>query len=264
MSKIQVRDLSVSYGKKQVLKSVSFEVGNGETVGILGANGSGKSTLIKAMCNMLPHSGDCLIDDKDVRKMSAKELAGICSYVPQKSGLSLEMSALDVVLMGFNPKIAVFSQPDENMKKSATRMLETMGLADRVQENYLNLSEGQKQLCILGRALVTESQTVLMDEPESALDVNVRHRIMGIINEWAHERKRSVLAVLHDIDLALNFCDKILLIADGKCADIIDCKGDELGVMERKLKLVYGEVCLKEISDYHGKKHLVMLKEDEV
>lgn len=258
---ITIKALSTSYGKRLVLDSISFETKSGEILGILGENGSGKSTLIKSICNILPHKGSCSCDGKSIENMSAKELARVCSYVPQKSGLELEMSVLDVVLMGFNPQLKLFANPTSQMLKKAKNELVAIGFGEKINADFMSLSEGQKQLCILLRAMVAESKALLMDEPENALDIRMRHRMMAMLREWVTAGEHTVLVALHDIELALNYCDRLLLIKDGKNAGIIVPGSDTLESMEAALSNIYGKSSLRRIEDNAGKTHIVMLKE---
>lgn len=262
MNVIKVDGLSTSYGKKQVLKNVSFHVNEGEILGILGENGSGKSTLIKSICNILPHKGECFCEDKQLEKMSAKNIAKLLSYVPQKSGLELEMTVLDVVMMGFNPHLSLLANPSADMVKYAKEQLDRVGFAKMADADFMSLSEGQKQLCILVRALVTGSRVLLMDEPESALDICIRHRMMSLLRQWVREKKSGAVITLHDIELALNYCDRLMLIKNGENVGVITLKSDTIEDMEKALQCIYGKVSLRRIEDNSGKMHLVMLKED--
>lgn len=258
---IKVNEVSTSYGKKQVLDSVSFETRPGEILGVLGENGSGKSTLIKSICNILPHGGSCFCNDKQLEKLSAKELARICSYVPQKSGLEIEMPVLDVVLMGFNAQLNMLANPTSKMIEKAKGKLAEIGFEDKIDADYMSLSEGQKQLCILLRAMVADSKVLLMDEPENALDIRMRHKMMTMLREWIDAGERTALVALHDIEIALNYCDRLLLIKDGKNAGIIVPGSDTIEGMEATLSNIYGKCSLRRIEDNAGKMHIVMLKE---
>ncbi len=114
-SLLSVKNLSAGYGKKIVLNGISFEINPNEIVGLIGVNGCGKSTLIKSLCKSIPSEGEVIVDGKDVSSMSAKTLASHCSLVPQKSGLGIDISVLDVVLMGFNPRLGLFEHPDKRL-----------------------------------------------------------------------------------------------------------------------------------------------------
>ena len=170
MNFFTVNHLTAGYGSKSVLKDISFSLDRGCLLGILGANGSGKTTLLKALCNLLPHEGSCTLEGTPLEKLKPAQMAKLCGYIPQRSGISLHISALDVVLMGFNPHLGLLERPTAAMKTQALRMLALTGLEGKEASDYLTLSEGQKQLCILARTLCTGSRLLFLDEPESALD----------------------------------------------------------------------------------------------
>ena len=178
MSFLQVEALAAGYGGRQVLRGVSLQAEAGQMVGVLGANGSGKTTLLKAVCGILPHTGGCTLDGLPLEGLSPRQLARRCSYIPQRSGISVDLSALEVVLMGFNPQLGLLERPTPAMRDKARAALAQVGLAGREEENYLHLSEGQKQLCILARTLTAGGQLLLLDEPESALDFRYRYRML--------------------------------------------------------------------------------------
>ena len=260
---ICVRSLSVGYGHQKVLENVSFTVDDSCVLGVLGANGSGKTTLLKALCGILPHEGTCTLDGVPLEPLSARRLAALVGYIPQRSGIAIDIAALDVVLMGFNPQLGLLERPTAAMKAAASAALEQVGLAGKEQVNYLHLSEGQKQLCILARTLVTNSRLLLLDEPESALDFQFRHRLLALLRGWAAEGDGRCAAVaLHDPNLALNGCDRLLLLADGGVSAAITPATDPTDVMEQALGALYGSVCLRRCETHAGRRQLVMLKED--
>ena len=263
MSLFRVDHLSAGYGDTEILKDVSFTVPRGSITGILGANGSGKTTLLKAVCGILPHSGMCALDGRELDSLSARQLARLVSYIPQRSGVSIDISALDVVLMGFNPQLRLLEHPTKAMQDTAFAALAQVGLSGRAQDNYLHLSEGQKQLCILARTLVADAKLLLLDEPESALDVRCRHRMLQIIRNWTREDTRCAVVTLHDPALALNFCDALLLLEGGQCIGTLHPGEDSYEQMEAMLSRLYGSVTLTTCRDRSGKEHIVMLKEEE-
>lgn len=263
MSFFQVENIAASYGNQQILHSISFGVEAGEIAGILGANGSGKTTLIKSICGILPHAGMCMLDGERLDALPPRKIAQRCSYIPQRSGIAIELSALDVVLMGFNARLSLLEQPNARMRASALAALEQVGLKDRLHDNYLTLSEGQKQLCMLARALVSGSKAMLLDEPESALDFRHRHHILSLIRSWIAQEQRCALISLHDPQLALRYCDRLLLIDRGQIADVLRPKQSELPHMEAALRRLYGNIELVHCEDRGGKSHLVMLNEGE-
>ena len=259
MSILEVRQLTAGYGGKEVLQGVSFSLMPGELVGILGENGSGKTTLLKSICGIVPHGGSCLVGGMDSRSLSPRALARQVSYIPQQSGISIDLSALDVVLMGFNPRLGLLEYPSEDMKQQARRALREVGLAGREEENYQTLSQGQRQLCMLARTLVSQARLLLLDEPESALDFGGRYRMLGQLRRCLGEHC-GALVTLHDPQLALNCCDRLLLLGGGKLLGEICPKQDSLESMEEKLIGLYGGLTLIRAENRQGLRQLVLLK----
>lgn len=264
MKQLQVSHLTAGYHGREVVHDLSFALPAGQVLGVLGANGSGKTTLIKAICGILPHKGQCTLDGQALERLRPKALARLCGYIPQRSGLSIELSALDVVLMGFNPHLGLLQPPTPAMRRAASAMLATVGLPGRDREGYLTLSEGQKQLCLLARALAGGAELLLLDEPESALDLRARHRTLHLLREFTAQGDRAVLLSLHDPNLALNFCDALLLVEEGRGAGLVHPGTDSDETLEAALSRIYGPVCLRRCTDDNGQSHLVMLKEEDV
>ena len=264
MSFFSAKGLCAGYDKGHVFDDISFELSSGTLMGVLGANGCGKTTLLKAICGILPHEGTCVLDGTVLDGLSSRNIAKLCSYIPQRSGITIDISVLDVVMMGFNPQLGLLERPNARMYEAAGKALAQVGLAGREEENYLHLSEGQKQLCILARTLVTQSKLLLLDEPESALDFHYRYQMLEIIHKWVSEKEIAAIATLHDPSLALNYCDEILFLHEGKLLGCISPKEDERNHMEEMLSLLYGPVSLQRVQTRTGGTQLVMLKEEDV
>lgn len=262
MSFFCVDSVTAGYGKSHVIENLSFSMENGTVVGILGANGSGKTTLLKSVCGILPHGGSCSLEGTVLEALSARQAARLVSYIPQRSGITIDISALDVVLMGFNPRLGLLEQPNQSMVEAAQKALQQVGLGDRAQTNYLHLSEGQKQLCILARTLVSDCKLLLLDEPESALDFRFRHLMLDLLRSWITENHIGALITLHDPMLALNYCDKLLLLADGELIGELLPRSHSLSDMETLLARAYGPVSLQLCKNRCGQDRIVMLKEN--
>lgn len=263
MNALTVKDLCAGYGAAPVLDRLSFSLEPGLMLGVLGANGSGKTTLLKSLCGILPHTGSCLLDGKELSKLPPRKAAQLCSYIPQRSGITIDLPVLDVVLMGFNARLGLLEHPTAAMRQQAVRALADVGLSGREEASYLALSEGQRQLCILARTLVSDGSLLLLDEPESALDLRFRHRLMAHVRRWVQQRDGMAILCLHDPLLALNACDRLLLLRDGRSLGLLSPKEDEPARMEQLLSGLYGPVSLHEIRDRSGQRQLVMLKEQE-
>jgi len=262
MSYLSVNGITAGYGKQPVVENISFRLEDGILMGVIGANGSGKTTLLKALCGILPHEGTCSLEDVVLENLSARQIAKLVSYIPQRSGISIDISVLDVVLMGFNSQLGLLEHPTEKMKDAAVKALLQVGLAGKEETNYLHLSEGQKQLCILARTLVSSGRLLLLDEPESALDFRFRYQMLSLLRSWTASEKNSAIVTLHDPSLALNFCDKLLLLSGGGVLGMIEPKTDPLDKMEQMLSKIYGPISLQRCHNRKGEAQIVMLRED--
>ena len=263
MSTLSVHGVTAGYGRQPVINNISFQLEEGRLLGVIGANGSGKTTLLKALCGILPHEGSCTLNGATLERLSPRQIARLISYIPQRSGVSIDISVLDVVLMGFNPQLSLLEHPSKAMREAALQALHQVGLGDRAEENYLHLSEGQKQLCILARTLVSDSKLLLLDEPESALDFRFRYQMLSLLQRWVATGRRSAVVTLHDPSLALNFCDQLLLLDGSGVLGILEPRTASLDEMEHMLSRVYGDISLQRCQNRRGESQLVILREGE-
>ena len=211
-----VQDLTVRYGTAAVLQGVSFSVPvSGQLIGLLGVNGSGKTTLLKAAAGLLPHTGQCLLDGVPLESLSTRRLAQTVSYIPQQSGISVSLSAREVVLMGFNPRLGVLQSPTAAMRAAADEALRTVGLADKAGQDYLTLSGGEKQLCILARTIAEDAPLLLLDEPTAQLDPIAAADFITTIQKLNRELGITVLLVEHRLEEVLPIADRVILMEDG-------------------------------------------------
>lgn len=250
---LRIVGLSCSYGKHRVLEDLSMSMERGEVVGLLGANGCGKTTLFKCIGSMLPYEGEILLKEENtekeisVRRLTVREAAKRISYIPQSSGISIDLSCEDVVLMGVNPSLKLLQNPTAAMKEEAAGLLAKAGLPGKEKENYQELSQGQKQLVLLARALISKAPLLLMDEPESALDLWHRYELMRQVKKYA-ETGRTALITLHDPQLALNLCDTVKVIHEGKVMTSFRPEETETAFMEEVLSKIYGPVMVTSCS----------------
>ena len=142
--------------------------------------------------------------------------------------------------------------------------LEKVGLSGREHTNYLHLSEGQKQLCILARTLVSDSKLLLLDEPESALDFRFRYQMLALLREWVAEHGTCAAVALHDPALALNYCDELLVLREGGVLGVLQPRKDSLDKMEQMLRMIYGPVSLQRCHNRKGEAQIVMLREGDL
>ena len=254
---VSIQDLSVSLGGHQILNHLSLSVENpGHMIALLGPNGSGKTTLLRAICGELSHSGHVLLNGQDLTALSPKALAGLVSYIPQQSGISISMSALDVVLMGFYSRLKLFEQPSAKMRETALQALASVGMDDFANRDYLTLSGGEQQLVILARTLIEDTSLLLFDEPDSSLDLGNKYRMIQRIRELVCGNPvKTALICLHDPVLALTCCDTLMLLKDGHLIRILRPETDSIKDMELAFTEIYGPVNLLEIPDPQAPDH---------
>lgn len=251
--------LTAGYGKQTVLEDVSFSLEQGTITGLLGANGSGKSTLLKALCRLLPVQGSCLLKGHPLERLSRRSLARQISYIPQRSGVTLSLPLLEVVLMGFNPGLGLLQRPSPGQREKACQALDTVGLGGMEETDYLTLSEGQKQLCILARTMVEQTCLLLLDEPDSALDFYNRYHMLRILQGLVQSKERAALVCLHDPCLALDLCQQLLLLKGGRCMALLHPTTDPLSHMQEAFSRIYGPVSLIRCRDRLERERLVLL-----
>jgi len=247
---IEVRNISFSYGKNEVLKNISFDVQPGDCVGILGNNGAGKSTLITCMNKILtPKTGEVYIGNQDILKMGRMEAARRISYVAQKNEIS-QMTVFDSVLLGRRPYIKwALTQEDTGI---CNTVIEQLGLSEFKLRYIDELSGGELQKVMLARALVQRPKLLLLDEPTSNLDPKNQHEMLALIQGLAKEQNISVLIVIHDLSLALRYCSKFLLMRDG----VVFKYGDESIITEEAISVVYG--INSSVTEVNGRKIVVV------
>ncbi len=219
---LRIEDLKFSYKRETVLDGVSLQVEAGQLCALLGENGSGKSTLLKLIGGMeKQQDGQIFIEENHVWDFSAKQRAKLAAYLPQRFGVYFDTGVLDMVLMGVNPELSFGQTPSERHIRKARAALEYLHLSYLGEANYMYLSEGEKQMVMIARAMVQGAPLLLFDEPDSALDVNNRYHLMQMLRKLADEENLGALLVLHDPQLTLSYGDKVYLLKAGKiCAEM--------------------------------------------
>jgi len=216
--------IEVSRGGMPVLRAVSFALQAGELVGLLGANGAGKSTLLGALAGELSAgAGRVTLDGVDVRELGPRRLARRRAVLPQRPALDFDLAVADVVEMGMYPFPGL---PAGAVADTAARALALAGASAFAGRRYLQLSGGEQQRVQYARVLAQclagrepgEARALLLDEPVSGLDPLHQHRLLSGAAQLARAERVGVLAVLHDVNLAARWCDRLLLLAGGGIA----------------------------------------------
>lgn len=212
--RLEVRDLSFHYEKRRVLEGVSLSVDEGEVVGVLGPNGSGKTTLIKCINHILVPEGEVTFGERDVSAMSPMERARLMAYVPQALSIGMAMTVFESVLMGRRPHVSWGIE--EGDIAMVTAVLEDLGLSEIAFRKATQISGGERQKVMIARALVQEPLLLLLDEPTSALDLRHQLEVMAMVRAYAGKERTGVIMAIHDLNLASRFCDRVLVLSEGR------------------------------------------------
>ena len=212
---LSVENLQFHYqGGPKVLKKINFALGDGEFLAILGNNGAGKSTMLKCFNHIItPDAGEVLLNGENLLKMSAKEVARRIAFVAQNVP-DTQMTVHDMVMLGRRPYMSwAFTERDHEIVHEAMDRLKVSEFRGR----FLNrLSGGERQKVMLARALAQEPKLLLLDEPTSSLDLKNQYQVLQIVKDICHETGILAIVVIHDLNLALRFCDRFLLMQQGE------------------------------------------------
>jgi iron complex transport system ATP-binding protein len=239
---LAVDGVSVAYRRGsrliEAVKHVSLSVLAGEVVGLVGPNGSGKTTLIRAITGGLkPSAGRIELEGEDVNRLPQAERARRVAVVPQNAALPDAFNALEVVLMGRTPYLRFLQNETSHDIEAARRAMEqtsTWDLADRAMGE---LSGGERQRVVLARALAQDTPLLLLDEPTAHLDIGHQGATLGLVRRLCVNEAKGVLAVVHDLTLAAQYCDRLVLLKDGEVAAEGAC---ESTLRQDVLERVYG------------------------
>ncbi len=249
--------VSFAYGTIHALSELSFSVMKGEILGLLGPNGSGKSTAVRILSRVLaPRSGCVRLDGKDLALYSREELARQIAVVPQETRIELPFSALEVVLMGRSPHIGRLSFERTEDLQIAYRAMEQTGVRELAAREIHGLSGGERQRVILARAVAQEPRVLLLDEPTAFLDIKHQVEVYDLVKTLSRQASLTVIAVLHDLNLAALYCDRLALLKAGR----LFCVGAPEEVLTyATIKTVYETEVYIGLNDITGKVHILPL-----
>ncbi len=212
---ISVEAVSFGYGGALVLDGIALAADAGSTIGLIGPNGSGKSTLLRLIYRALrPRGGTILIDGTPVARLRGRELAARLAVVTQESPTETPISVAETVLLGRSPWAGAVQGYSRQDRIAAAAALERVGARELADRPFSALSGGERQRVLIARALAQRADHLLLDEPTNHLDVRYQHELLALVRDL----EATTLVVLHDLNLAARYCDRLVLLDDGRVA----------------------------------------------
>lgn len=234
---IKIQNLKWKFGDRLILKDINLTIKKGYFYSIIGPNGSGKTTLLRNIAKSLePKPKTVFVDNVDITRLSRRDMAKRLSVVPQNTNIEFEFTVMDIVLMGRSPYIGRFlaeGRKDLEIAERAMKSTNTWHLKDKP---ITQISGGERQRVIVARALAQDTDIMLLDEPVSQLDIHHQIELMETIQGLIKDRKITVISVMHDLNLAAQYSDYIILMNEGK----VVCQGMPGDVItEENIRRVY-------------------------
>ena len=216
MTVVSVEEVTVAFDGTRVLDAVGLDVPTGTWVGVIGPNGAGKTTLLRSMAGLIPFRGRVRLDGEDLGALTRRQVARRIAYVPQRPRLPQGLAVGEYVLMGRSPHISYLGTERRHDLEVVAAVLQRVELSTLAGRRLESLSGGEVQRAILARALAQQAPVLLLDEPTSALDVGHQQRVLELVDALRAERGLTVLSAMHDLTLAAQFAERMVLLAGGR------------------------------------------------
>lgn len=213
---LEARGVSVTISGARILYDVSATVDRGEWVTVIGPNGAGKTTLLRAFAGLLSFAGQVLVEGRAVLSSTRRQLARQIALVPQQPQTPPELTVAEYVLLGRTPHIGYFATETRTDRLAAERAMARLGLRQFTNRLLGSLSGGELQRVVLARALAQEAPILLLDEPTSALDLGRQQDALELLDELRRDSELTVLSAMHDLSLAGQYADRLLLLDGGR------------------------------------------------
>ena len=211
---IRFQSLSLGYGSRILIDSLSATVKRGELTALVGRNGTGKSTLLRAITGLGERKGgDILLGDKSIDSLSTAELAKMVAFVTTDKVRIANLRCRDVVALGRAPYTNWIGRMQEQDEEIVMRSMELVGMSDYADKTMDRMSDGECQRIMIARALAQQTPIILLDEPTAFLDMPNRYELCTLLQRLAHEEQKCILFSTHELDIALALCDSIALIS---------------------------------------------------
>ncbi|MFH1874617.1 MAG: heme ABC transporter ATP-binding protein [Pseudomonadota bacterium] len=253
---IDLQNIFFSYDEATtILNNISLNVSDGEFIGILGPNGSGKTTLLKLMAGTLvPKRGKVLLAEKDILQFSFQQRAKQIAVVPQVSEIPFSFSVMEVVLMGRAPFLSRFGFESKQDIELAKQVMQETDVWQFAKRSINELSGGERQRVIVARALAQQPKILLLDEPTAHLDIKHQMDVYNLVKKRNKNQELTIVTVMHDINLATTFCDRIIFLQQGKI--VVDGRPQDV-VTYKNIKQVFDTEVYVGVNDLTGMPYYV-------
>ncbi|MFC0507536.1 ABC transporter ATP-binding protein [Micromonospora costi] len=245
---VQVRDLRVALGGTPILAGVDLTVAAGEWVTVIGPNGAGKSTLLRAVGGLLPAPGAVTLFGTPIAALRRRERARVVATVAQSPVVPAGMSVLDYVLLGRTPYIPALGRESATDLAVVHEVLERLDLGGFSRRELATLSGGERQRVFLARALAQGATLLLLDEPTSALDIGHQQEVLDLVDRLRGEHGLTVLATMHDLSIAGEYADRMVLLAAGR----VVAAGTPREVLTERLLAEHYRASVRVVDGDHG------------
>lgn len=254
---LQVQNISINYGAKSIVENVSFDLPFGKIIALLGANGAGKTTVLKSLNGNLPTAnGAILLDGKNIEDYSRREIARKIAVIAQETETRFPVSVLEFVLAGRFAHGAAFGWETDADVQIALENLEKCDLSGYENRLMNELSGGERQRVVLARALTTRAEILLLDEPTANLDLAHQALLFRLIKERCELNNNAAIVITHDLNLAAEFADEIILLKNGA----IQSKGaPETVLTNENLQQVFNVKVLLDENPSSGKRRVTAI-----
>jgi len=258
---IKVKSVCGGYHNRDVIKEVSFTIAKGDFLGIIGPNGSGKTTLLRLLTRALPlDSGRVCLEGENIADMDLKGFCRRVAFVPQETIVNFPFSVFEVVLLGRIPhlkRLQMETRQDRDIAKRALAMTDVGHLEDkRIDE----LSSGERQRVIIAKALTQQPSLLFLDEPTSHLDIGHQIQVLELLRRLNRQEGLTIVMVIHDLNLAAEFCSQIILLEEGR----IFKEGDPGRVLTyQNIEAVYKTTVVVRENPYSHKPYVVLVPQDK-
>lgn len=217
MSYFQTKNLAVGYNNKSIVNKINFKIERGELFCMIGANGSGKSTILKTLTRRLDRiSGDILVEGKDIREMKGNEIAKKIAVVLTDKITTELLTCRDIISTGRYPYTGNFGKLTPKDEKIVNEVISEMELEEVAENDFTEISDGQRQRVLIARAICQETEIIVLDEPTSFLDIKHKIELLSTLRELAKKKNIAIIMALHEIDFALKACDTVACLLNGE------------------------------------------------